>query len=123
MNDEIRKLQQLKQIADLIRAAEEHHLADARRLEQDAKDQVTALWHHRTREVATADGIEDAAALAAWMSWSQAQIGAGQSHHARCRAELEMRMDRFRVSFGRSSAITDLLDRALIEKKRKRGAP
>ncbi|WP_224824218.1 hypothetical protein [Cognatishimia sp. MH4019] len=120
MSERIKKLQQLKALAHLIRTAEEAKLAEARFAEKAVQDKIVSLREDRKTECAAAPDPRNAYALEAWLGWSSAQIEAEQARQARQRAQVEMRLSDFKKAFGRASAIDELLERERRADKQKR---
>lgn len=120
MSERIKKLQELKTLAHLIRTAEEVRLAKARRSEQAVRDKITLLREDRKTECSVTPDPQNAHALEAWLGWSAVRIEAEQAKQARERAQVETRLVGFKKAFGRASAIEDLLDRERLEERRKR---
>ncbi len=120
MSERIKKLEDLKTLAHLIRTAEEAKLAKARQAEQAVRDKITSLREDRKTECSATRDPQQAHALEAWLGWSAARIEVEQAKQARQRAEVETRFEGFKKAFGRASAIEDLLDRERLAEKRKR---
>lgn len=120
MNDEIEKLQRIKQISDLMKTHVETRLRDALAKEREQEDRITALREQVSLEARHTSDLEDAARLQLWMRWSRTSVSKVRSAQARSRALVEIERDALRAQFGRATAVDKLLEAALSERKKAR---